>query len=201
METVIVKPEEIKVICDALKNKEVVAFPTETVFGLGVIFNSQEALERLMTSKNRESHKAITLMLNDVSEVEKYAYVTNRDLKIMKKFMPGKITVVLNKKESVSDEMTLGKSTIGIRIPDSEFVLSLIKETGPLLVTSANISKGANTTTTQEVLAQLDGRISMIVDGHSQSRQASTVVDLSKEDVEILRQGEITLEMMMEVLK
>lgn len=201
MESKIVNKNEIDKIIKTLENKHVVAFPTETVFGLGVMFNSVEALNELMQSKNRDASKAITLMVSDISKIEQYAYVTERDLKIIKAFMPGRITIILKKRDSVSKQMTLNKDTIGIRIPDDAFVLSLLEKVGPMLVTSANMSGGVNTTTTQEVLRQLDGKIPLIVDGNSGSSVPSTVVDLSKEEIEILRQGDISLEMIKEVLK
>lgn len=201
LESKIVNKNEIDKIIKTLENKHVVAFPTETVFGLGVMFNSVEALNELMQSKNRDASKAITLMVSDISKIEQYAYVTERDLKIIKAFMPGRITIILKKRDSVSKQMTLNKDTIGIRIPDDAFVLSLLEKVGPMLVTSANMSGGVNTTTTQEVLRQLDGKIPLIVDGNSGSSVPSTVVDLSKEEIEILRQGDISLEMIKEVLK
>ena len=97
--------------------------------------------------------------------------------------------------------MTNGKETIGIRIPNNKYVLSLINKTGPLLVTSANLSGHINTTCTKEVLEQLNGRISLIVDGKTEGDIASTVVDLTQEEVRILRVGEITKEEIGEVLK
>ena len=97
--------------------------------------------------------------------------------------------------------MTNGKSTIGIRIPDSEFVLSLLKKVGPMLVTSANLSQHSNTTSTQEVLNQLDGRIDLVVDGKTSDNIASTVVDVSQDEIKILRAGKITKEQIEEAIK
>lgn len=198
--TKIVDKNDIKSVCEVLKQGGVVAFPTETVFGVGVKFGSVKALDRLMEAKNRDYSKAITLMVADKFDIEKYAYVSDDARKIIEHFMPGMITLVFKKKESVDSRMTNGKETIGIRIPDSEYVLELLRQAGPLLVTSANLSHHPNTTTTQEVLDQLDGRIDIVVDGRTSDNIASTVVDMS-DGIRILREGKISKKEMMEVLK
>ena len=199
--TQIVKQNELNTIVEAVKNGKLVSFPTETVYGLGIEFNNIEALDNLMDAKNRDYSKAITLMVSKKEDIDKYAYVSNNARKIIDAFMPGMITLVFNKKESVNDLMTHGKKTIGIRIPDSQFVLELLENAGPMLVTSANLSNHPNTTTTKEVLEQLDGRIDMVVDGVANSTMASTVVDVTGEEVKILREGIITLKDIEEVLK
>lgn len=199
--TKIVKQQDIKQICEVIQNGGIVAFPTETVYGLGIRFNDQEALEHLMEAKNRDYSKAITLMVAHPQDILQYAYVSDKAQKIIKQFMPGMITLIFKKKESVDDMMTNGKTTIGIRIPDSEFVLSLLKKVGPMLVTSANLSHHQNTTSTKEVLQQLDGRIDMIVDGKTSDNIASTVVDVSQDEIKILRAGKITKEQIEEAIK
>lgn len=199
--TKIVTKQDIQQICEVIQNGGIVAFPTETVYGLGIRFNDQEALDHLMEAKNRDYSKAITLMVADSKDILQYAYVSDKAQKIIKQFMPGMITLIFKKKESVDDIMTNGKSTIGIRIPDSEFVLSLLKKVGPMLVTSANLSHHQNTTSTKEVLQQLDGRIDMIVDGKTSDNVASTVVDVSQDEMKILRAGKITKEQIEEAIK
>lgn len=200
MKTRIVYEENLNEVITALMKDEVVAFPTETVFGVAVKYGSHLALDRLMEAKDRDYSKSITLMLSKKDDIKNFAYLNNDALKIINAFMPGKITLIFNKKDDVDPYMTNGKNTIGIRIPDCPYVLNLIDKTGPLLVTSANLSGHKNTTTTQEVLDQLDGRISLIVDGKTQSTTASTVVDLTQKSMKVLRIGEISLEDIEEVL-
>ncbi|MDE6953308.1 MAG: threonylcarbamoyl-AMP synthase [Erysipelotrichales bacterium] len=196
-----VKKEDIEEIIQAINNEKVVSFPTETVFGLGVKFNSKKALDKLMEAKNRDYSKAITLMVRYVEDIENFAYVSHEAKKIMNTFMPGMLTIVLKKKEIVDDVMTNGKDTIGIRIPDHEYVLSLLENVGPMLVTSANLSNHPNTTTVEEVLNQLDGRIDYVVEGETSDNIASTVIDMSGCDIKILREGKITRKDIEEVLK
>lgn len=199
--TKVVLENQMNEICDVIQKGGIVAFPTETVYGVGIHFNDEEALERLMEAKNRDYSKAITLMVADKKDISQYAYISPQAQKMIDQFMPGMITLIFNKKESVRDIMTNGKSTIGIRIPDSEFVLSLLKKVGPMLVTSANLSQHSNTTSTQEVLNQLDGRIDLVVDGKTSDNIASTVVDVSQDEIKILRAGKITKEQIEEAIK
>lgn len=199
--TKVVLENQMNEICDVMQKGGIVAFPTETVYGVGIHFDDEEALERLMEAKNRDYSKAITLMVADKADISQYAYISPQAQKMIDQFMPGMITLIFKKKESVRDSMTNGKSTIGIRIPDSEFVLSLLKKVGPMLVTSANLSQHSNTTSTQEVLNQLDGRIDLVVDGKTSDNIASTVVDVSQDEIKILRAGKITKEQIEEAIK
>ena len=199
--TKVVLENQMNEICDVIQKGGIVAFPTETVYGVGIHFNDEEALDRLMEAKNRDYSKAITLMVADKADISQYAYISPQAQKMIDQFMPGMITLIFKKKESVHDIMTNGKSTIGIRIPDSEFVLSLLKKVGPMLVTSANLSQHPNTTSTQEVLNQLDGRIDLVVDGKTSDNIASTVVDVSQDEIKILRAGKITKEQIEEAIK
>ena len=199
--TKIITKQNIEEVVHVIENDGIVAFPTETVYGLGVRFGSRVALDRLMEAKQRDYSKAVTLMLADKKEINQYAYVNDKAKKLIDKFMPGMITLVFKKKEDVDSYMTNGKETIGIRIPDSEYVLNLIKKTGPLFVTSANLSSHQNTTTTNEVLMQLEGRIDLIVDGKTSDNIASTVVDVSEDEIKILRVGKISEEDIKEAIK
>ena len=200
METVLVEKENINEVIDLLNRDEVVAFPTETVFGLGVKFSHLEALEKIYEIKHRSHSKAISLMIYDPKDIEKYAYVNENAQKLIDHFMPGMITLVLKKKSILSDDFTAGYDTIGIRIPDDPFVLKLLKEVGPMLVTSANISGQETLLNDQEVYKQFKGKIKMIVKGKCKNTRASTVIKVD-EDVTILRQGCIQEEEIREVLK
>ena len=200
METVLVEKENINEVIDLLNHDEVVAFPTETVFGLGVKFSHLEALEKIYEIKHRSHSKAISLMIYDPKDIEKYAYVNENAQKLIDHFMPGMITLVLKKKSILSDDFTAGYDTIGIRIPDDPFVFKLFKEVGPMLVTSANISGQETLLNDQEVYKQFKGKIKMIVKGKCKNTRASTVIKVD-EDVTILRQGCIQEEEIREVLK
>ena len=141
------------------------------------------------------------MMISKPEDIEKYAYVNENAKKIIKTFMPGMITKKKKKKPHIDKYFTASLDTIGIRIPDDKFVLSLLDKTGPMLVTSANLSGKESLVDDQAVMEVFKGKIPLIVKGESISKKASTIVDLSKGNVEILRLGDISKEEIMEVLK
>ena len=201
MNTILLDKKNIDDIVTDLDNNQVVAFPTETVFGLGIRLDSKKALDALFELKRRDKNKAITLMVRSIDEIDRYAYVNDFSKKIINEFMPGKITIILNKKDSVDDYFTAGKKTIGIRIPDDDFVLELLRKTGPLLVTSANLSGEASLLTAKDTYDAFKGKLSIVVNEDAKGSKASTVVDLTNEGVVILRVGEITKEMIEGAIK
>ena len=201
MITKLLQKEQMDEVMALLNHGEVVAFPTDTVFGVAVCYDDYDAIEKMKYAKGRDEGKPFPMMVSSLSDIYQVADVDHKYEKLMKTLMPGAITIVVNKKENVPNFVTNGKSTIAIRMPDDDFVLSLISKIGkPLLVTSANLSGGANTSTTEEVLAQLNGRIAGIVDGHSGGSVASTIVDLTSADLKILREGVISKERIEECL-
>lgn len=192
--TVLVDKADLNKVKDFLALDKVVAFPTETVFGLGVKFDSLAGLEKIYDLKGREHTKAITLMVSKIEEIEKYAYVSINAKKIMHKFMPGMITLILKKKSVVDSSFTANLDTIGIRIPDDSYVLNLLETVGPMWVTSANISNQPDLLDDQEVIKAFDKKDLLVVEGKCRSKVASTVVDLTGDDIKILRQGMISEE-------
>lgn len=178
-----------------LNEEGVIAFPTDTVYGLGVKMTSFLALEKMKKAKRRPETKPFTVMVSKLSQIEEIAILNERDRKIIAKFFPGALTIILNKKENVSPILTNGYQTIGIRMPDDKNVLELIDKVGcGLLVPSANISGLPPALSHEEVLEQLDGALDLIVRGKSGGKLASTIVDLTKDEIKIIRQGNITLE-------
>lgn len=200
MNTVSVEKSAIDQVVNLVNDSQIVAFPTETVFGLGVKFGSYQALNKLYKVKQRDRGKAISMMISKAEDIEKYAYVTEDAKKLIAAFMPGMITIILKKRPFIDDYFTASLETIGIRIPDDSFVLSLLAKTGPMLVTSANYSGEESLVDDKAVMKIFKGKIPLIVRGESISKKASTIIDLSKGKVEILRVGDISKEQIMEVL-
>lgn len=200
MNTVLVEKENIEKVVKVLQQGEVVAFPTETVFGLGVKYGNLAYLDKIYELKNRDHSKAVTLMLSKKEDIEKYAYVSDQAKKVINAFMPGMITLILKKKKTVDNQYTAGLETIGIRIPDDPFVLDLLNQVGPMLVTSANISGKPALLNDKDVYQEFNHKIHLIVRGKCVNNLASTVLQV-KENVEILRQGLITKEQIEEVLQ
>lgn len=193
---------QIDIVTQAIIDGKVIAFPTDTVYGLGVRYDNEDALNRLKQAKIRPESKPIPMMVSDLSQIEEVAYVNDTAKRLIQKFMPGAFTIVLKKKEEIADYVTNGLPTIAIRMPDDKFVLEIMNQLGKaMLVSSANISAEHSCRNGEEVLEQLDGRIEGIVMGESKSEIASTIVDATSEEIKILREGPITKEMINKILE
>lgn len=172
-----------------------IAFPTDTVYGLGVVYDDEAALQRLKTAKGRPETKPIPTMAASSAQIEEVAIVDERSKKLIDAFMPGAFTLILPKQPSAPAYVSNGMDTIAVRIPDDPFVLELLKQVGkPMLVTSANLSDQPAATTGIEALGQLDGRIDGIVMGASGASAASTILDVTKTEWQILRCGAVSEE-------
>lgn len=202
MKTKLVSKNQIDEMAQCIKNQGIVAFPTETVYGLGVAYDSYEAVQKLKVAKQRPESKPFTVMVSCFEDFSRFAQISERDWTLIHHFSPGPVTYIFKRKPDLPDYITNGYETVGIRYPKDDFVLAFIRQVGlPLLVPSANLSGEPSCLTGEEVLDQLGGRIDMCVEGHCGSGVASTIVDLTGEELKIIRQGEITLAQMMEVLK
>lgn len=186
--------EEINAVADALQNHKIIALPTDTVYGVGVMYGDLKDLQRLKNAKHRPETKPIPMMVSSIEHMEQVAVVDERVKKIAEQFLPGALTLVLKVKDNVPKEYTNGLDTIAIRIPDEPFILRVIDELNtPLLVTSANQSGAKTALTSDDVLEQLPD-IDGLVLGKCRALQASTIVDCTQENLKILRPGPITLE-------
>lgn len=202
METIRFEEEDIDVVAELLMEGSVVAFPTDTVYGLGIVYDDEAALSALKKAKGRPETKPIPTMIGKIDQLNQVAVVSDSAKRLAEAFMPGAITLIMKKKEEVPGYVTNGLDTIGVRMPDDEFVCALIEKCGkPLLVTSANKSGEETGLCDEQVLSQLDGDIDAIVLGEAKGKLASTIVDVSTEEVKILRAGPITKEQIDDVLK
>ena len=191
MKTVKYKEDEVDLIIKALLDDKIIAFPTDTVFGLACIMH-KEAIKKVYEAKGRSFDKPLPMMCNGKDMISKVAYINDEAEKLIDKFMPGAITIIFNKKQEVKDYVTNGMDTIGIRVPDDEWILNLItKLNTPILVTSANISGKGSLLKWEDVYACMNNTIDGIVTLDARGESASTIVDCSKE-VKILRQGPIS---------
>lgn len=188
--------EEIK---KALAEGQVIAFPTETVYGLGVVYYNEEALDHLKKAKMRDKEKPIPTMVRNIDQLEKLVVMNERIRIMAQKLMPGPLTIVCQKLPEVPDYVSNGLDTIAIRMPNDEFVLSLLDQ--PMLVTSANLSGEVPMRCGEDVLKTLDGRIDGIVMGTADSDLASTIIDMTSNEIKILRQGAISPEKIEETLR
>ena len=189
-----------KQVIDILKKGGIVAFPTDTVFGLGCIIN-KEAIAKIYEAKTRSFDKPLPMMCDGLRMIESVAEVSLDAKKIINKFVPGALTLIFNKKAHIEDYVTNGKQTIGIRVPDDEWILDLINKLNePILVTSANLSDTGSLLKWEDVYKQLNGRIDAIVCADATGQTSSTIIDVT-DDVKLLRQGPITLDQIKEALQ
>ena len=176
----------------ALNNHKVIAFPTETVYGLGVFYDDKEAYELLNKVKNRREDKPYTMMLFDTKEISKYAFIEDKYLPIINKYMPGSLTILVSARECVPSNVTHGTGIIGIRIPSNKKALDLLKFVKkPLLVPSANKADQKPALSEKEVKAIFGEEIAVVIPGEISSGEPSTIIDLTGEEIKLIRKGPI----------
>ena len=178
-----------------IKNGGIVVFPTETVYGIGTNGLDKEAVERLYKIKERPLNKPISLLVSDYEMIEKVVKDINElEYKIMKKFFPGPLTIILNKKDIVPDIVTSGGSTVGIRMPEEEITRKLIEYAGvPIAAPSANISGEPSGIDLQEIIKEFGDKVDYYIDGgKSKIGIGSTIVKVENNSIKILREGNIS---------
>lgn len=194
-----ISPNELEKIIPFLLKGEVVGFPTETVYGLAVVYDNLNSFEKLQQVKKRAFDKPITTMVSSIEKIESLAIINDKIKKIIKKYMPGSITIVLKAKEGLPYQVCLNHQTIGIRIPANKTALDILKKVDkPLLVTSANVSTQKALKNAEDVYELFKNKIGALIYEDSDDSLASTVVDLSDDEPKLLRQGPISFE---EILK
>jgi L-threonylcarbamoyladenylate synthase len=193
--------ESIQRALETLHKGRLVAFPTETVYGLGALAFDGKAIESIYLAKDRPVEKAIPVLIGDATDLEKIsAGVTNVVHKLASRFWPGPLTVIIPKKLTLPESVS-ATNTVGVRIPDHPVARELLRIAGPMAVTSANISGQPSPSTAQEVFDQLDGRIELIIDGGTTPGGVpSTLVDCTGSEIKLLREGPISLEQILLVI-
>lgn len=198
----LINKKDYKLAIEYLNNDEVIALPTETVMGLAIKSSSLVAYNKLIEVKNRPKNKAFPFIVGNKKDIEKYAYVDEITKKIIDAYMPGPLTLVLKKKDSVNDYITNKKDTIAIRIPDDRTLLKIVKELGePILLTSANKSGEEASLTSEEVVNVFNEEIPLVIKGKCKVNIASTIVEIKDKNVNILREGIIKKEEIERLIK
>lgn len=195
--------DNLKEASKFLQSGELVAFPTETVYGLGGDALREDAAKKIYEAKGRPSDNPLIVHISDIEQVERIAKDIPYNARIlMEKFWPGPLTIVFNKKECVPDGTTGGLQTVAVRMPEHEVARELIRTSGVLLAApSANLSGRPSPTCAEHVYEDMQGRIPMIIDGGQVGiGLESTIVDVTGQKAMILRPGYITKEMLQEVI-
>jgi L-threonylcarbamoyladenylate synthase len=187
-------PQAIPTAVQIIDNQGLVAFPTDTLYGVAASPFNPSAIEKVFLAKQRPRNKALPILIGDLNQLETLvSFISDRVKIIAETFWPGALTLILPKHPSLPTELS-SFPTVGIRMPNLDFTLKLLRQTGPLATTSANISGGIDPTTAAEVLTQLGGRVDLILDGGTTpGGVASTILAVTNEEMKILRRGPVAL--------
>jgi tRNA threonylcarbamoyl adenosine modification protein (Sua5/YciO/YrdC/YwlC family) len=184
------QPRLISQVAELLRNGGVVAYPTDTTYGIGCSIFSKRGLERIYQLKQREKKKPFSFICTDLSEVARYAKVSNYAFKILKRYLPGPYTFVLDASSIVPDLLTTKQKTVGIRIPANSICMAIVRQLShPIVTTSANISGEDPIGDPFMVELELGKLLDMVIDGGVLSPDVSSVISLIGDVTEVLRKG------------
>lgn len=191
MNTLYCQQTDIKLLAKLLQQGQVIAFPTETVYGLGVVFDNEKAFQEMVQVKRRPADKPFTLMCDSIEQIRQYAVTNPKIDRLIDAYMPGPLTIVMKVQDHVPSWVSLNTGSIGIRISSLPFVRELIAATGkPLLVPSANKAGDPPALNGETALSIFNHEIAAVVAGESISNVPSTVIAAS-DKLTLLRAGSI----------
>ena len=192
-----IKEEELQEVEETLKNGGIVIFPTDTVYGIGCNCFSTKAIKKIFDVKSRSEKKTINVLTDKIEKIENVTKnIKNEEKEIINKYMPGAVTVVLDKNENVPDILTSGLNTIGVRIPDNKIALEILKKfENPLATTSVNISGDLPGVEISDFVKEFENKVDIIIDGgKTKIGFASTIVKVDESSkINILREGSIKI--------
>ena len=177
-------------VARCLREGDVIAYPTDTTYGIGCSIFNKKGLERIYQVKQRDKRKPFSFICSDLAEVSRYARLTNVAFKAMKRCLPGPYTFVLEASREVPDLLTTRQKTVGIRIPDNRICMAIVQELGvPIVTTSANLTGEEPVGDPYEIQRRFGGGLDLVVDGGLLTTDVSTVINMVGDRPEVLRQG------------
>jgi len=188
-------PEERKIrhIVDALRNGEIIIYPTDTVYGLGCDIHNTRAVERIARIKGiRPQKNDFSFICYDLSHIADYARVSNQAFKTMKRLLPGPFTFILEASSRVPKILNTNKKTVGIRVPDHAIPRQIVRELGnPIITTSIKDDDDIQEypTDPEEIFERFQHQVDIVVDGGFGGNVPSTIVNATTDDFDIIRQG------------
>jgi L-threonylcarbamoyladenylate synthase len=172
-----------------IKNEEVVGIPTETVYGIGVDPLSQAAVDKVFNLKERDENKPLSLLVHSFHDLIKLKIISKVP-EIVELYWPGPLTIIVESELNFADGVgTKNPNSIGVRVPDNELALELLKKTGPLAVTSANISGQEDITNEKDAESVFGDKIGHYLQGSALHGSGSTIVDFRDEEFKVIREG------------
>ena len=189
--------KELDEIINILNNDGLIIFPTDTVYGLACNCFSEKAINKIFDIKKRAKYKPINVLTDSYDKILKVVDKINpKEEKIIKKYMPGALTIILDKKKTVPDILTASLPTIGVRIPNNKIALEILKRVDyPLATTSANISGKEAGIKINDFINEFDGKVDAIIDGgETEIKKASTIVRVEENHIDVIREGTVKIE-------
>ncbi|RME25731.1 MAG: threonylcarbamoyl-AMP synthase [Deltaproteobacteria bacterium] len=184
------QPRLIRRVVEALAQGAVIAYPTDTVYGIGCDIFSKSGIERIYQLKDRSRKKPLSFVCADLKDISRYAQVPDHAYRIMKKYLPGPYTFILEATKEVPRIMMSKRKTVGIRVPDNPICLALVRELmHPIISTSANLHGDPPICDPREIDQKLGKVLDLVIDGGPLPNVPSTVVDLTGEFPYVIREG------------
>ena len=185
------EPRKIKKVTEVLANGGIIAYPTDTFYGIGCDLFNKGSIERIYQLKRRSPHQPFSFICSDLKNISEYAQVTNYAYKTMKRLLPGPYTFVLEGSRLVPRIMLTKRQTVGIRVPDNPICLAIVEELGhPIISTSATDPESSKILESPQDLKEILGHmLDMIVDGGAVPGKPSSVISLIDDTPEVLREG------------
>lgn len=194
--------EAVMAAAEDIAAGKLIVYPTETVYGIGADIYNESAIKNLYVAKNRPFDMPLSVAVSDKAMLERVAVLNENADKLIKAFLPGPLTIIIKKQPDVPDIVTSSSQKVGIRIPDNRFALELIRRTGPIVATSANLHSHPDSIDVNAAVSDLGDAIDTYIDaGKCNLGLPSTIVWLAGKDVEIVRQGAIPEKKILEALK
>lgn len=187
-----VDPQEryINKAVEVLKKGGIIVYPTDTVYGIGCDIYNTEAIERILTIKGDTFTKFLSFVVPDLKDISKYAKVSDKAFKMIKRAIPGPYTFILPASKEVPKKLWTKRNTVGIRVPDNKVALKLAKELGtPIISTSVTNRKGDVLYDPIEIKLAMQNQVDLMLSHGILTGKVSTIVDLTEEEVSILREG------------
>lgn len=188
--------ENLKEITQILDKDGIIIFPTDTVYGIGCNCYSEKALKKLYAFKNRPLSKPINVLTDSLEKIEMISkHLTEKEKNLIKTYLPGDLTIIVDKKETIPNLLTANLNTVGVRIPNHAMALKILKAYPyPLATTSVNLSGDSPGLEVRDFLEEFKDKVDIIVDGGpSPIGIASTIVRVEKNEIKILREGRLKI--------
>lgn len=184
------EPDLVRQTVEILRAGGVIAYPTDTVYGLGCDIFSKNAVQKIYRLKGRDFKKPLSFMCADLQEISQYAQISDFAYRVMKHCLPGPYTFILPSKHNVPKSFLPKQQTVGVRIPNNALCLALTKELGrPIITTSANLSDQPSLGDAKEIEKTFNHGLDLILDSGILNQEASTIISLIDDNPQILRPG------------